>query len=137
MKKNNFPFIFIAIILVLSIGCSKKEQQALPSISDNKAKSFTTVSPALLDISEVIGKVTDINNTPLAGVFVRRKSSAYGTLTDLNGNYALSAPRGIADTLVCSYLGYHTTEKPYTTPSEIVVLPNIIMLTDIESRKDN
>ncbi|GAA4307603.1 TonB-dependent receptor [Compostibacter hankyongensis] len=60
---------------------------------------------------QITGVVTDAEtHAPVAGVTVTLKNtSGIGTITDVNGKYALSVPEN-ADTLVFSYLGYITRE---------------------------
>lgn len=60
---------------------------------------------------QVTGKVTDAaSNETLIGVSVIVKGSTTGTQTDMNGNFAISAPTGA--TLVFTYLGFVTQEIP-------------------------
>ncbi|SFT00065.1 TonB-linked outer membrane protein, SusC/RagA family [Porphyromonadaceae bacterium NLAE-zl-C104] len=54
------------------------------------------------------GTVKDANNLPLIGVNVVEKGTTNGTVTDINGNYTLSAPSGA--TIVFSYIGYNSQE---------------------------
>ncbi|MDE6076140.1 MAG: SusC/RagA family TonB-linked outer membrane protein [Muribaculaceae bacterium] len=57
---------------------------------------------------QVTGIVTDTDNEPLIGVSVLLKGTTTGTVTDIDGNYSISAP---ADgTLVFSYIGCDTKE---------------------------
>ena len=54
---------------------------------------------------EVSGKVTDQNGEPLPGVNVVIKGTTGGVVTDLDGNYTISAGSR-SDTLVFSYIGH-------------------------------
>ena len=56
----------------------------------------------------VKGTVVDTNGEPLIGASVIEKGTTNGTVTDFDGNYAISVPQGA--TLVLSYIGYVTTE---------------------------
>jgi TonB-linked SusC/RagA family outer membrane protein len=53
----------------------------------------------------ISGKVTDESNEPLPGVNVLVKGTTVGTVTDIDGNYQLTAPDD-ATTLVFSSVGY-------------------------------
>ena len=54
------------------------------------------------------GTVTDSGSEPLPGVNVLVKGTTYGTQTDFDGNYSISASQG--QTLVFSYIGQKTVE---------------------------
>ena len=57
---------------------------------------------------KITGTVTDEQNEPLIGVSVKVVGSSLGTVTDLDGNYAIEASKG--QSLEFSYIGY----KPQT-----------------------
>ena len=52
----------------------------------------------------VSGTVVDVNGEPLVGVSVLEKGTGNGTITDMDGNFTLSAGEGA--TLEISYVGY-------------------------------
>lgn len=58
---------------------------------------------------EISGKVTDKNGDALIGVSVVEKGTKNGTVTDLNGNYKLTASNSA--TIHFSYLGYDVQER--------------------------
>ncbi|MGZ3871320.1 MAG: SusC/RagA family TonB-linked outer membrane protein [Mucilaginibacter sp.] len=60
---------------------------------------------------KISGKVTDqVTGETLIGVSVKVKDSNAGTLTDVNGNFTLTAPDNAV--LIVSYIGYNTLEVP-------------------------
>ena len=59
--------------------------------------------------SSVTGTILDENGEGLPGVSVIIKGSSAGTITDLNGQYSISASEDA--TLVFSYIGYSTFEE--------------------------
>ena len=61
----------------------------------------------------VMGQVTDEHNEPMIGVTVLEKGTTNGVITDVDGNYRLSVQSGA--TLVFSYIGFVTIEKPAIT----------------------
>ena len=61
--------------------------------------------------TRVTGTVTDEQGEPLQGASVVVKGTATGVITDAAGAYAITLPEG-ATTLVFSFLGYATVEKP-------------------------
>ena len=52
----------------------------------------------------VSGTVVDVNGEPLVGVSVLEKGTGNGTITDIDGNFTMSAGEGA--TLEISYVGY-------------------------------
>jgi TonB-dependent starch-binding outer membrane protein SusC len=70
---------------------------------------------------EVRGKVNEVaTGLPMPGVNVTVKNSTVGTITDMDGNYTISAPKGA--TLVFSYIGFTTLEATVTGPNVTVSL---------------
>lgn len=80
------------------------------------------------DKGTVTGTVTDkeLNNEPLpfANVFI--KGSSIGGNTDLDGKYTISAPAG-NHTIVFSFVGYETIEKPITIVAGKTITVNLAM----------
>ncbi len=62
------------------------------------------------DPVKVTGQVTDDTGEALIGVSIVYKGENKGVTTDIDGNYEILAP--IGSTLVYSYVGYDTAEKP-------------------------
>lgn len=60
--------------------------------------------------TQVRGTVMDENGDPAIGATIQVKGTTQGTVTDVNGNFNLSAPTG--GTLIISYVGYSTQEVP-------------------------
>jgi len=58
---------------------------------------------------EVVGKVTDGNGAPLAGVSIRVKGSNTGTSSGNDGAYSINMPKGL-NSLIFSYIGYEDQE---------------------------
>ena len=63
---------------------------------------------AFAQTGDVSGTVFDVANEPIIGASVLVKGTATGAITDLDGNFQLSAQPGA--TLVISYIGYRTEE---------------------------
>ncbi|MDR7131814.1 TonB-linked SusC/RagA family outer membrane protein [Algoriphagus sp. 4150] len=59
--------------------------------------------------ARVEGKVIDANSDPLPGVTVLVKSTNRGTVTDIDGNYAIQAGEG--ETLIFSFVGFESLER--------------------------
>lgn len=65
------------------------------------------------------GVVRGENNIALPGVSVKVKGAAGGTVTDADGRYRLTLPRGAV--LVFSFVGYKATEVPLSGRSQVDV----------------
>lgn len=61
---------------------------------------------------QVKGIVTDANGEPVIGATVKIKGQTTGTITDIDGNFSLSAPKGTV--LVVSYIGFQNQEITVT-----------------------
>jgi TonB-linked SusC/RagA family outer membrane protein len=70
----------------------------------------------------ISGVVYDTNNEPLPGVTVVIKGMTKGSITDLNGKFSISVPDAAKKTLVFSYIGFLTIEKPIGVQKEISVV---------------
>jgi TonB-linked SusC/RagA family outer membrane protein len=85
------------------------------------AKSATAAnlrSPLLLQ-QQISGKVIDHNGIPIPGVTVTLKGTSRGTLTNLDGQYSVTASENAI--LVFSFVGYKTVEIPLENHAEINV----------------
>jgi TonB-dependent SusC/RagA subfamily outer membrane receptor len=67
----------------------------------------------------VSGKVTDADNTPLAQVSVNVQGGSTGVVTDVNGNFTITANRD--DVLIFSYVGY-SDETARVSDGEPVII---------------
>ncbi|MFC4874216.1 SusC/RagA family TonB-linked outer membrane protein [Negadavirga shengliensis] len=79
---------------------------------------------------EVSGKVTTQDGEPIPGVAVSVAGTTVGTITDIDGNYALVVPEDA--TLVISYIGYAT--QRIQVGSRTVI--NITMAEDIAALEE-
>ena len=70
---------------------------------------FTITSGIFAQSGTISGTVTDNNEEPIPGVTVVVKGTTQGTITDLDGNYELSAEVG--DVLEFSYVGMQTQDR--------------------------
>ncbi|WP_093406025.1 SusC/RagA family TonB-linked outer membrane protein [Salegentibacter flavus] len=86
----------------------------------SKAATAATTTSLSLQQQEVSGIVKDQSGLPIPGVTVTVKNTNRGTITNLDGEYNITAP---ADgTLVFSYIGFKTAEIPVDNNEEISVL---------------
>jgi TonB-linked SusC/RagA family outer membrane protein len=79
----------------------------------------------------VKGTVTDENQAPLPGVTILEKGTQNGTVTDLDGNYALEVTENAV--VVISYVGYLSEELKVkeSMSYSIQMVPDIINLNDV------
>ena len=87
----------------------------------------------LAQTATISGQVRDLTEgTELPGVNILVKGTSVGTITDVEGNFTLSAPAD-AETLVFSSVGYETLEVPIDNRSTIDVnlSPDIQSLSEI------
>lgn len=97
------------------------------SVSVAKAKAKAAIveeAPAITVTGRVVGLE---DNEPLPGVNVLVKGSANGTITDIEGKYAISADG--TDTLIFSYIGYTSEEIPINNRDVI----DVTLVEDIQS----
>ncbi|MDO3694895.1 mucoidy inhibitor MuiA family protein [Wenyingzhuangia sp. chi5] len=76
--------------------------------------SFNQKRGATNNISYIKGQVLNEKGNPLPGVNVSAKGTNIITMTDFDGEYALSLPNN-TKTIQASYLGFETQEKPVTS----------------------
>ena len=77
--------------------------------------------------TQVQGTVLDDTGEPVIGATIQIQGTSQGTVTDIDGNFTLSAP---ADgVLVITYVGYESQEVP-VSPNVRVVLTTDTQLLD-------
>ena len=83
LHKLSVKYRFLMLVLIMCVGITASAQQA-----------------------KITGTVKDSGGDPLIGVSVKVDKTNNGTVTDIDGNYAIEAS-GSA-TLVFSYVGYES-----------------------------
>ncbi len=83
-----------------------------------KSAKAATAAP-LFPQQEVYGVVQDQNGMPIPGVTIRVKNTTRGSVTNLDGEYIITAAANA--TLVFSYIGYKTLEVPVDNNEEISI----------------
>ncbi|MEP2771698.1 MAG: carboxypeptidase-like regulatory domain-containing protein [Fulvivirga sp.] len=93
------------------------EAQDLSEVSGAKAKkelSKTRMAAKRAassgQMQKLKGKVITEDSTPLPGVNIVVKGTTLGTVTDIEGNYAIDLPVNSDSTLVASFIGYESKE---------------------------
>ena len=77
----------------------------------------------------VNGHVKDSTGEPVIGANVLEKGTTNGTITDIDGNFRMQAPKGA--TLVISYVGYLPVEVKADAKVEVVLHEDSEMLADV------
>lgn len=92
----------------------------------NRKDNYTNQS-----IKKVYGKIVAEDNTPLPGVSILVKGTSIGTVSDINGNYALNLPNN-ASVLSISYIGYTAQEIPINQESlNVKMTPDFEQLDEV------
>ncbi|UGU15314.1 SusC/RagA family TonB-linked outer membrane protein [Sinomicrobium kalidii] len=93
-----------------------KEDQVILTFKKEEEKSQSKVQPrnqAAIERQEqyqLSGTVTNIMGNPLSGVNIIVKGAGRGAISDFEGNYIVNVQD--KDTLIFSFIGYKTEEKP-------------------------
>ena len=68
--------------------------------------------PGFAQDLKVTGRVQDVNGEPLPGVVLTQKGTQNRSVTDVNGTYNISVPKG--SVLVATYMGFEPAERKVT-----------------------
>ncbi|MEL7656489.1 MAG: SusC/RagA family TonB-linked outer membrane protein, partial [Bacillota bacterium] len=79
--------------------------------------------------TQVRGIVVDDAGEPVIGATIQVKGTAQGTVTDIDGNFTLTAPAN--GTLVISYVGYRTQEVAVTPNPRVVLVQDTELLEEV------
>ncbi len=79
--------------------------------------------------TQVRGIVVDEAGEPVIGATIQVKGTSQGTVSDINGDFHLSAPAG--GTLVISYVGMQTQEVPVSANVNITLEPDSELLDEV------
>ena len=130
---HTFTQYFFTSCLVLSVGCLALPLGAQPIASLSPLPSEYSLPPEAGQPLEqrISGKVTDEQNEGLPGVNVLVKNTTIGTVTDIDGNYQLTASDD-AEILVFSSVGYKTQEITIGNREviDLQMSPDLQMLED-------
>ena len=119
--KNFYKRGMLAIMFLIAMAIL-----VLLAMGEARAANTTFTSPDILQ-QEISGTVSGPNGQPLLGVTVRVKNNNYGTTTNLDGDYTISA--GNQDILVFSFIGYKPQEIEVNNQSQI----DIVLEEDVAS----
>ena len=120
MKKNLFRFSSRRILFSTVIA------SALLASGSQTVFADAGEVQAVLQAGAIKGKIVDSNGEPVIGANVKVKGTTNGTITDIDGNFALNNVSG--GTLTISFIGYKTLEIPVKGTN----LARIVMHEDTE-----
>lgn len=87
--------------------------------------------PAAAQSRQVTGRVTEATTgQPLAGVTIQLKGAGAATMTDINGEFRLTAPSG-STSLVISFIGFKTVEVPATPTVNVALEEDATSLQEV------
>ncbi len=102
-----------ACVLISSLTLAASPAYASPStLTNDQAKQDGIV--------KVSGQVLDENGSPISGAFVSIVGTTEGTITDVDGNWSLTAPKG--SKLEISFLGFVSETLTVSAPGHISVV---------------
>ncbi len=145
-RQSEFTFLYndASIDVGQTVSLSANElsiKELLNEVLNDKGINYTIIDNQIVltksselqeEKTSVSGTITDSESGEgLPGVTVLEKGTTNGTITDLDGNYALSVAESA--TLQVSYVGYVTEEIPVRGQSTInfMLVPDIISLDDV------
>ncbi len=79
--------------------------------------------------TQVRGTVVDGTGAPVIGATIQLKGTTQGTVTDIDGNFTLSAPA--TGTLVISYVGFQTQEVPVSANVRVTLREDTELLEEV------
>ena len=104
----------------------------IASEGNDKLAGLEVNSDRFLQEVVVSGTLTDENDMPLPGVNIVVKGTTIGAITDMDGQYMITAPSADA-VLVFSYVGYSTQEIPVgnQTTISLALAPDLTSLDEV------
>lgn len=107
--------VMTKLLTPLNLGCEIKDKKIF--IVNKSSKSSQPVST-----QQIKGKVTDEKGEPIIGANVMVPGTAIGTVTNIDGNFILSVPKG--SDLKVSFIGYEDKEVKTTNQTVVNVQMN-------------
>jgi TonB-dependent starch-binding outer membrane protein SusC len=111
---NSIFFKFLLLCLMINVGYYASAQE-------NTSKK-TMIS----------GKIIDENGTSMPGINIAIEGTAFGNISDINGNYTINVPEG-KEYLIFSFVGYQTQRiniKGLSTLN-VKLIPDVVGLSEI------
>ena len=111
---EDLPDVLETLLIPRNLGYEIKEGKIyiLYAGPERKTESRSSQTMQQTDLQTVSGMVTDENDEPIIGANIIVVGTTNGTVTDVNGKYSISVPKG--SVLRFSYLGYTNQEFTIT-----------------------
>jgi TonB-dependent starch-binding outer membrane protein SusC len=109
---------FFGLVLLGILVAAPSRGDAADAGTDVKTAFAAATSPSPLVAWQLTGRVVSAAGDPLPGVTVLLKGTTTGATTNPSGEYTLQVPEA-AGTLVFSYIGFATIEKPFSGPGAV------------------
>lgn len=123
VRNTNCKRVAIAAAVLL-LGCAMPQQAAADIYEKHESN---TVQQQKV---KATGVVTDETGEPVIGVSVKVQGSGTGTITNLDGEFSLDAPKGA--TLEFSFVGYKTATAQATgAPMNIILKEDTQVLNEV------
>jgi len=107
------------LLLPRNIGYEIKDNKIYIFDLPAKKEASTSQQNPQQNQVQIRGKVTDVNGEPIIGANIFVPGTTIGTISDLEGNYVLTVPRG--SVVRFSYLGYVDQEFTVNEPTTLNV----------------
>ena len=91
--------------------------------------STTGISITQQSADKLNGNITDSHGEPIIGATIKVKGSAAGTISDIDGNFAVKAKAG--DVLEISYVGFKTIEMKAAPNMKVTLLEDSKSLNEV------
>ncbi|MDR1517342.1 MAG: carboxypeptidase-like regulatory domain-containing protein [Dysgonamonadaceae bacterium] len=106
-----------AVVADAEIQAQVAEAIDIADLAEHKAVVEERESPAKANLADtqkrISGRIVDETSEPIIGASINIKNTAgRGTITDVDGNFALLVPKEEKGTLVASFIGMESTEMP-------------------------
>ena len=128
LLKTTLSLLSYSLLATSVVFTASAQQLATVSTQSKSLRPGMSLHFAAALEKTITGQVNDENNDPLPGVNIVVKNTTIGTVTDIEGNYRLTAPDD-ATTLVFSSVGYITKEIAISGRSIV----NMQMEPDVQS----
>lgn len=132
LNLGNYEGTVEGLLINISEEARVSFRQINKSIDVKKVSRFSnpTVSIEGLAQERVTGKISDENGEPLPGATVQGKGTSNGTISDIDGTYAINVSEN--DTLVFSFVGFITQEVAINGRSVI----DVELSTDVSALEE-
>lgn len=84
--KNNLSLIYVAVLLLVSFGCTKKQTTSLPEAKTKEKLNNSALIPGKWELKQMVAQVGTVNYLSGNGSFLEFTDSTYSTT---NSDYSI------------------------------------------------